>query len=60
MENNWLRQPRTWVELFALFNLGGLVPDEIGVRARLRNDRVFRRHQLLLFNSDVAAARMSL
>jgi len=27
MENNWLRQPRTWVELFALFNLGGLAPD---------------------------------
>lgn len=27
MVNNWLRQPRTWVELFALFNLGGLAPD---------------------------------
>jgi hypothetical protein len=27
MQNNWLRQPRTWVELFALFNLGGLAPD---------------------------------
>jgi hypothetical protein len=27
MGNNWLRQPRTWVELFALFNLGGLAPD---------------------------------
>lgn len=27
MRNNWLRQPRTWVELFALFNLGGLAPD---------------------------------
>lgn len=27
MANNWLRQPRTWVELFALFNLGGLAPD---------------------------------
>lgn len=27
MENNWLRQPRTWVEMFALFNLGGLAPD---------------------------------
>lgn len=27
MENNWLRQPRTWVEVFALFNLGGLAPD---------------------------------
>jgi hypothetical protein len=27
MENNWLRRPRTWVELFALFNLGGLAPD---------------------------------
>jgi hypothetical protein len=27
MENNWLRQPRTWVELFALFNLGGMAPD---------------------------------
>jgi hypothetical protein len=24
---NWLRQPLTWVELFALFNLGGLAPD---------------------------------
>lgn len=27
MQNNWLRRPRTWVELFALFNLGGLAPD---------------------------------
>ena len=27
MGNNWLRQPRTWVELFALVNLGGLAPD---------------------------------
>jgi hypothetical protein len=27
MANNWLRQPRTWVELFALSNLGGLAPD---------------------------------
>lgn len=28
MQNNhWLRQPRTWVELFALVNLGGLAPD---------------------------------
>ena len=27
MENNWLRQPRAWVELFAVFNLGGLAPD---------------------------------
>jgi len=27
MENNWLRQPLAWVELFALFNLGGLAPD---------------------------------
>ena len=27
MENNWLRQPRSWVELFALLNLGGLAPD---------------------------------
>ena len=31
MQNNWLRQwlrqPRTWVELFALCNLGGLAPD---------------------------------
>jgi len=27
MRNNWLWQPRTWVELFALFNLGGLAPD---------------------------------
>lgn len=27
MENNWLRQPHTWVELFALFNLGGMAPD---------------------------------
>ena len=27
MENNWLRRPRTWVELFVLFNLGGLAPD---------------------------------
>jgi hypothetical protein len=27
MQNNWLRQPRTWVEIFALFNLGGLAPD---------------------------------
>jgi hypothetical protein len=27
MRNNWLRQPRTWVEVFALLNLGGLAPD---------------------------------
>ena len=27
MENNWLRRPRTWIELFVLFNLGGLAPD---------------------------------
>ena len=27
MENNWLRSPRTWVEAFALSNLGGLAPD---------------------------------
>lgn len=27
MENKWLHQPRTWVEWFALFNLGGLAPD---------------------------------
>ena len=27
MENNWLRRPRTWVEVFVLFNLGGLAPD---------------------------------
>jgi hypothetical protein len=27
MENNWLRQPRSWVELFVLFNLSGLAPD---------------------------------
>jgi hypothetical protein len=27
MQNNWLRQPRTWVELFVLCNLGGLAPD---------------------------------
>ena len=27
MENNWLRRPRTWVEAFVLFNLGGLAPD---------------------------------
>ncbi len=27
MQNNWLRQPRIWIELFALFNLGGLAPD---------------------------------
>ena len=27
MQNNWLRQPRTWVELFVLGNLGGLAPD---------------------------------
>jgi hypothetical protein len=27
MQNNLLRQPRTWVELFALSNLGGLAPD---------------------------------
>ena len=25
--DNWLRSPRMWVELFALFNLGGLAPD---------------------------------
>ena len=27
MQSNWPRQPRTWVELFALVNLGGLAPD---------------------------------
>lgn len=27
MENNWLRRPRTWIEAFGLFNLGGLAPD---------------------------------
>lgn len=27
MGNNWLRRPSTWVELFVLFNLGGLAPD---------------------------------
>ena len=27
MENKWLRQPRGWVELFVLLNLGGLAPD---------------------------------
>ena len=27
MENNWLRRPRTWIEIFVLFNLGGLAPD---------------------------------
>ena len=27
MENNWLRRPRTWIELFVLFNLAGLAPD---------------------------------
>lgn len=27
MENNWLRRPRTWIEVFALLNLGGLAPD---------------------------------
>ena len=27
MQNNWLRQPCAWVELFALLNLGGLAPD---------------------------------
>ena len=27
MENNWLRRPRTWLEAFVLFNLGGLAPD---------------------------------
>jgi len=27
MENNWLKQPRTWIEGFVLFNLGGLAPD---------------------------------
>ena len=27
MENNWLKQPRTWIEVFVLFNLGGLAPD---------------------------------
>jgi hypothetical protein len=27
MENNWLRRPCTWVEVFVLFNLGGLAPD---------------------------------
>jgi hypothetical protein len=25
--SEWLRNPRLWVELFALFNLGGLAPD---------------------------------
>ncbi len=27
MANKWLREPRSWVELFVLFNLGGLAPD---------------------------------
>ncbi len=27
MESNWLRRPRTWVELFVLANLSGLAPD---------------------------------
>ena len=27
MENNRLRQPRAWIEIFVLFNLGGLAPD---------------------------------
>ena len=27
MENNWLRRPCTWIEVFVLFNLGGLAPD---------------------------------
>ena len=27
MGNSWLRQPLTWVEVFALANLGGLAPD---------------------------------
>lgn len=27
MESNWLRQPRTWIEIFVLCNLGGLAPD---------------------------------
>lgn len=27
MENNWLRRPRTWIEIFVVFNLGGLAPD---------------------------------
>lgn len=27
MVNNWFRRPRTWIELFVLFNLGGLAPD---------------------------------
>jgi hypothetical protein len=27
MENNWLRRPRTWIEVFVLCNLGGLAPD---------------------------------
>ncbi|HEX7653579.1 MAG TPA: hypothetical protein VF607_08735 [Verrucomicrobiae bacterium] len=27
MGNKWYQQPRHWVELFALFNLGGLAPD---------------------------------
>jgi hypothetical protein len=26
-QNKWYRDPRMWVELFALFNLAGLVPD---------------------------------
>jgi hypothetical protein len=25
--NNWLRRPAAWIELFVLFNLGGLAPD---------------------------------
>lgn len=39
MENNWLRRPRTWIELFALFNLGGLAPD------------IFLAHSVNAFNS---------
>jgi len=27
LENKWYLRPRLWVEVFALFNLGGLVPD---------------------------------
>jgi hypothetical protein len=27
MENNRFNRPRTWIELFVLFNLGGLAPD---------------------------------
>jgi len=27
MQNNWLKQPRAWIEVFVLCNLGGLAPD---------------------------------